>query len=95
MSIAAPLSQAKLFEVRGLSKRFGRIGTLEDVGFDVRAGAVLGLIGPNGASKTTLVEQSRTPRPGSRQGRPLVENRQHELSQGFRCEPASVNRTRD
>jgi ABC-2 type transport system ATP-binding protein len=45
-----------LFEVRGLSKRFGQLPALQDVGFHVRAGEVLGLIGPNGAGKSTLFE---------------------------------------
>jgi ABC-2 type transport system ATP-binding protein len=48
--------QTTLFEVTGLSKRFGRIAALADVGFHVRAGEVLGLIGPNGAGKSTLFE---------------------------------------
>ena len=45
-----------LFQVTGLSKRFGGISALSDVGFHVRAGEVLGLIGPNGAGKSTLFE---------------------------------------
>jgi ABC-2 type transport system ATP-binding protein len=45
-----------LFEVQGLSKRFGPIAALDDVTFEVRAEEILGLIGPNGAGKSTLFE---------------------------------------
>ena len=45
-----------LLQVSGLSKRFGKIEALSNVGFHVRAGEVLALIGPNGAGKSTLFE---------------------------------------
>ncbi len=45
-----------LLEARRISKRYGSNLVLEDVGFSVRSGEVLGLIGPNGSGKTTLFE---------------------------------------
>ena len=45
-----------IVRVEGLTKRYGRINALEDVGFSIRSGEILGLIGPNGAGKTTLFE---------------------------------------
>jgi ABC-type multidrug transport system ATPase subunit len=40
--------------VSGLGKRFDDVVALDDVTFDVRAGELFGLIGPDGAGKTTL-----------------------------------------
>jgi len=45
-----------LLQARNLTKRYGRLTALSDVSFSVRAGEVLGLIGPNGSGKTTLFE---------------------------------------
>jgi ABC-type branched-subunit amino acid transport system ATPase component/ABC-type branched-subunit amino acid transport system permease subunit len=43
-----------ILSVRGLSKSFGGLKAVQDVSFDVPAGAILGIIGPNGAGKTTV-----------------------------------------
>jgi len=42
-------------EIKGLSKSFGGLRAVNDVGFSMRRDQVLGLIGPNGAGKTTLL----------------------------------------
>ena len=42
-----------LLELRQVTKTFGGLTAVDDVGFDVEAGLVVGLIGPNGAGKTT------------------------------------------
>ena len=44
----------KILEVKGVSKYFGGMAAVSDVGFHVNKGEILGVIGPNGAGKTTL-----------------------------------------
>ncbi len=41
-------------EVKNVSKRYGAVQALDDVSFSVKKGEVFGLIGPDGAGKTTL-----------------------------------------
>jgi simple sugar transport system ATP-binding protein len=45
-----------LLEVRGVSKSFGAIRALTDVSFSVEPGEVVGLMGDNGAGKSTMVK---------------------------------------
>jgi branched-chain amino acid transport system ATP-binding protein len=49
------LSKEPILKVSGISKSFGGIKALKDVSFDVHAGEILGIIGPNGSGKTTVV----------------------------------------
>src|SRR5829696_9007267 len=43
-----------VLKVAAVSKRFGGLQALSDVGITITAGQVYGLIGPNGAGKTTF-----------------------------------------
>ncbi|MBV8776062.1 MAG: branched-chain amino acid ABC transporter ATP-binding protein/permease [Alphaproteobacteria bacterium] len=53
-SLAVPVQAGTLLEVSGLSKSFGGLRAVQNVGFHVAGGEILGIIGPNGAGKTTL-----------------------------------------
>jgi ABC-type branched-subunit amino acid transport system ATPase component len=43
-------------EVSGLTKRFGGLVAVRDVGFQIAPGEILGLIGPNGSGKSTVMK---------------------------------------
>jgi branched-chain amino acid transport system ATP-binding protein len=49
------MSSEPILQVQGISKQFGGITALKNVSFDVGQGEVLGIIGPNGSGKTTIV----------------------------------------
>ena len=43
-----------ILAVERVTKRFGGLTALSEVGFTIAKGEIYGLIGPNGAGKTTL-----------------------------------------
>ncbi len=56
MSTTAPPSTAPLLTMSGISKRFGAVQALKDIGLTVSAGEVVAVVGDNGAGKSTLVK---------------------------------------
>ena len=43
-------------QVSGLTKRFGGLVAVRNIGFEIRPGEILGLIGPNGSGKSTVMK---------------------------------------
>jgi branched-chain amino acid transport system ATP-binding protein len=74
-----------VLRVQGVSKRFGGLQALSDVGISIQPGQVYGLIGPNGAGKTTffnVITGLYTPDGGSFElgGRPYKPSAVHEVA---------------
>ncbi|HJH31761.1 MAG TPA: ABC transporter ATP-binding protein [Methanosarcinaceae archaeon] len=45
-----------IISIKGLSKAFGNLHVLKNIGFDVKKGDFITIFGPNGAGKTTLMK---------------------------------------
>ncbi|RCX07627.1 ABC transporter ATP-binding protein [Extensimonas vulgaris] len=80
-----PTSNDVVLKVTGVSKRFGGLQALSDVGITIYRGQVYGLIGPNGAGKTTffnVITGLYTPDSGSFElaGKPYEPTAVHEVA---------------
>ncbi|WP_382321443.1 ABC transporter ATP-binding protein [Hydrogenophaga sp. UC242_53] len=74
-----------ILKVANVSKRFGGLQALSDVGIEIKRGQVYGLIGPNGAGKTTffnVLTGLYTPDSGSFElaGKPYTPSAVHEAA---------------
>ena len=45
-----------VISARGLSKRYGKTAAVDNISFEIPAGRIVGLIGPNGSGKTTTLK---------------------------------------
>ena len=47
---------AKIINVASLSKSYGKKRVLDEISFQIEEGSIVGLLGPNGCGKTTLIK---------------------------------------
>ena len=45
-----------ILSIRGMSKSFGRNRVLDHINLDVKKGSIMGLMGENGAGKSTMMK---------------------------------------
>ena len=56
-SFPAAIGRKPLLQIQGLGVRYGSHWALRDFDLDVHQGDMVGIIGPNGGGKTTLILQ--------------------------------------
>ncbi|MFZ0530855.1 MAG: ATP-binding cassette domain-containing protein, partial [Propionicimonas sp.] len=57
---SSPEPDAPAISIRGLSRSFGDTPAVTGIDLDVAEGAVFGLLGPDGAGKSTLIRMLAT-----------------------------------
>ena len=78
-----------LLELEGVTRRFGGLNAVEGVSFSVAQGEIVGLIGPNGAGRTTLINVITGVHPASSgrvrfDGQDITHRRPHQIARGRR-----------
>ena len=46
----------KILEIKGLTKSYGKTHAVKGISFDVQKGKIVGILGPNGSGKTTIIK---------------------------------------
>ena len=46
-----------ILSIKGMSKSFGRNRVLDHINLDVKPGSIMGLMGENGAGKSTMMKE--------------------------------------
>ena len=54
-----------VLSIRGMSKSFGRNRVLNHIDLNVKKGSIMGLMGENGAGKSTMMKCGTEPVPGT------------------------------